>query len=51
MIVLIGGHVFMAALNPGTRHAMRGMIFGDVDREWAEHHHPRWRASTARRRS
>ena len=51
MIVLIGGHVFMAAVNPGTRHAMRGMILGDVDRAWAEHHHPRWRAPTVRRRS
>jgi formate dehydrogenase subunit gamma len=55
MIALIGGHVFMAAVNPGTRHSMRGMVAGDVDREWAAHHHPRWSppadGATARRRS
>jgi formate dehydrogenase subunit gamma len=45
MIVLVGGHVFMAAVNPGTRHAMRGMLRGDVDRAWAAHHHPRWPAA------
>jgi hypothetical protein len=32
----------MAVLNPATRHALRGMTIGDVDRDWAEHHHPRW---------
>jgi formate dehydrogenase subunit gamma len=44
MVVLIGGHVYMAVLNPATRHALRGMTIGDVDRDWAEHHHPRWDA-------
>jgi formate dehydrogenase subunit gamma len=39
---LISGHVFMAVLNPATRHALRGMTLGEVDREWAEHHHPLW---------
>lgn len=39
---LLSGHVFMAVFNPGTRHALRGMTLGDVDRAWAEHHHPRW---------
>jgi len=39
---LLSGHVFMAVFNPGTRHALRGMTLGDVDREWAQHHHPRW---------
>jgi formate dehydrogenase subunit gamma len=42
MVALIAGHVYMAAINPGTRHALRGMTFGDVDGEWAAHHHPRW---------
>ncbi|MGZ4482375.1 MAG: cytochrome b/b6 domain-containing protein [Gaiellales bacterium] len=42
MVALISGHVYMAVLNPGTRHALRGMTLGDVDRAWAEHHHPRW---------
>ena len=44
MVVLIGGHMYMAVLNPATRHALRGITVGDVDRDWAEHHHPRWDA-------
>jgi formate dehydrogenase subunit gamma len=39
---LLSGHVFMAVFNPGTRHALRGMTLGEVDRAWAEHHHPLW---------
>ncbi len=39
---LIAGHIFMAVLNPSTRHALRGMTLGSVEREWAEHHFPRW---------
>jgi formate dehydrogenase subunit gamma len=42
MTVLIAGHVYMAVLNPATRHALRGMTVGDVDRSWARDHHPRW---------
>ena len=45
---LLSGHVFMAVLNPATRHALRGMTLGDVDRDWAEHHHPLWVASVDR---
>jgi len=40
--MLIGAHIFMAVVNPSTRHALRGMTLGSVDREWAEHHFPRW---------
>ncbi len=40
--VLVAGHIFMAVVNPSTRHALRGMTLGWVDREWAVHHHPRW---------
>jgi formate dehydrogenase subunit gamma len=47
-VALLSGHVFMAVLNPGTRHALRGMTLGEVDREWAEHHHPLWVASIVR---
>jgi formate dehydrogenase subunit gamma len=36
------GHVYLAVLNRSTRPGLRGMIDGDVDRDWAEHHHPRW---------
>jgi formate dehydrogenase subunit gamma len=42
LVGLLSGHVFMAVFNPGTRHALRGMTLGQVDREWAEHHHPLW---------
>ena len=42
LVGLLSGHVFMAVLNPGTKHALRGMTLGHVDRAWAEHHHPRW---------
>jgi cytochrome b subunit of formate dehydrogenase len=40
--VLIAGHIFMAIFNPSTRHALRGMTLGSVNREWAAHHFPRW---------
>ena len=39
---LIVGHIFMAVVNPSTRHALRGMTLGTVDRDWAAHHFPRW---------
>jgi formate dehydrogenase subunit gamma len=45
---LLSGHVFMAVFNPGTRHALRGMTLGEVDRGWAEHHHPLWVAELDR---
>lgn len=38
------GHLWLAVLNPGTRHALRGMVRGDVDLDWALHHHRRWAA-------
>ena len=50
LVGLLSGHVFMAVFNPGTRHALRGMTLGQVDREWAEHHHPLWVESVDRDR-
>jgi formate dehydrogenase subunit gamma len=44
IIVLVCGHLYMAVLNPGTRHALRGITTGRVDAEWAAHHHPAWPA-------
>jgi formate dehydrogenase subunit gamma len=41
-LVLLAGHLYLAVLNPATRHALRGMTRGDVDEEWARRHHPRW---------
>jgi cytochrome b subunit of formate dehydrogenase len=32
----------MAIVNRGTRHALRGMLTGEVDSEWARKHYPRW---------
>ena len=40
--VLAAGHIFMAVINPSTRHALRGITLGSVDRTWAAEHHPRW---------
>jgi len=42
------GHFYLAVLNPGTRHALRAMFVGDVDLDWARHHHPLWAASVTR---
>lgn len=50
LVGLLSGHVFMAVFNPGTRHALRGMTLGEVDRKWAEHHHPLWVQSLDRPR-
>ena len=40
--VLVGGHLYMALLNPPTRPALRGMLTGSVDADWAARHHPLW---------
>ncbi len=41
-LVLLSVHVFMAVINPVTRPALPGMIFGRVKRSWAVHHHAKW---------
>jgi len=41
-------HLFMALINPSTRPALSSMIRGEVDRDWAAHHHARWLASVER---
>lgn len=41
-MVLLGAHIFMAALNPATNHALHGMVFGRVRRSWAAKHHGGW---------
>lgn len=40
--VLVAGHLYMAIVNRATRHALRGMLTGEVDREWAREHYPHW---------
>jgi formate dehydrogenase subunit gamma len=42
LMVLVAGHIYLAVLHPATRHALRGMTLGDVDRAWAEQHHAKW---------
>jgi formate dehydrogenase subunit gamma len=41
-IPLILGHLWLAIVNPSTRHSLRGMIRGTVRRDWARRHHPKW---------
>jgi formate dehydrogenase subunit gamma len=42
-IVLIIGHIYLAAVHPPTRHSLRGMTRGSVREDWARSHHPKWR--------
>jgi formate dehydrogenase subunit gamma len=39
---LFAAHFSLAVVLPGTRPALRGMLFGRVDRAWAAHHHALW---------
>jgi formate dehydrogenase subunit gamma len=41
-LVLLVGHLYLALIHPATRHALRGMTYGDVDRLWARRHHRKW---------
>ena len=42
LCVLVAGHLYMALVNRATHPALRGMLTGEVDREWARKHYPRW---------
>lgn len=41
-VALVIGHLFLALVWPTTRPALRGMVRGDVDAEWAAEHHEKW---------
>lgn len=41
------GHVYLATVHPATRHALRGILTGMVQADWAAHHHARWTAGPA----
>ena len=41
-LVLLVGHLYLAVIHPSTRHALRGMTVGSVDRHWALRHHRKW---------
>ena len=49
LIALVLGHLYLALVHRSTRHALRGMILGDVDRDWALRHHRKWVESEERR--
>jgi formate dehydrogenase subunit gamma len=49
LTLLVTGHIYLAAIHPMTRAALRGMTYGDVDREFAEHHHAKWVEEVDRR--
>ncbi len=43
-LALLVGHLYLALIHPTTRHAMRGITLGSVTEEWANQHHPKWKA-------
>jgi formate dehydrogenase subunit gamma len=48
-LALLAGHIYLAALNPATRHSLQGMMFGRVRRDWAHEHHAKWVAALEER--
>ena len=43
-VVIVVGHLYLAVVHPTTRHALRGMTLGTVERDWARKHHAKWPA-------
>jgi formate dehydrogenase subunit gamma len=41
-LVLLIGHLYLAVINPATRHALRGITTGSVSEKWAATHHSKW---------
>lgn len=41
--VLVAGHLYMALVHRPTRAGLRGIVTGNVDRDWAHQHYPRWK--------
>lgn len=41
-VLLLLGHLHLALVNRATRPALRGIVTGRVDREWARANHGRW---------
>jgi formate dehydrogenase subunit gamma len=44
-VVIVLGHLYLALINRGTRHALRGMTLGTVREDWARAHHAKWAPS------
>jgi formate dehydrogenase subunit gamma len=43
-LALLLGHLYLSLIHPTTRHALRGIVLGDVREDWARRHHARWDA-------
>jgi formate dehydrogenase subunit gamma len=43
-VVIVIGHLYLALINRGTRHSLRGMTLGSVREDWAREHHAKWTA-------
>jgi formate dehydrogenase subunit gamma len=41
-VPLVLGHLYLAMVNPATRHSMRGIVLGNVRRDWARRRHAKW---------
>jgi formate dehydrogenase subunit gamma len=41
-VVIVIGHLYLALINRGTRHSLRGMTLGSVREDWAREHHAKW---------
>jgi formate dehydrogenase subunit gamma len=41
-LALLLGHLYLSLIHPATRHALRGMVLGNVREDWARQHHARW---------
>jgi formate dehydrogenase subunit gamma len=46
-VVIVAGHLYLAIVNRGTRHALRGITLGTVREDWARRHHAKWLAPTS----
>lgn len=43
-VVLVLGHLYLALVHRSTRPALRGIVTGEVDADWAREHHAKWDA-------
>jgi formate dehydrogenase subunit gamma len=41
-LILLAGHLYLALIYPQTRHALRGIVRGDVELDWAWQNHQKW---------
>jgi formate dehydrogenase subunit gamma len=41
-LVIVVGHLYLALVNPSTRHSLRGITLGTVREDWARAHHAKW---------